>query len=340
MEALRRTQFTVLKDSGNSDIPQRGGAMEHTITFDIPYIGLNFYAEILNDTRMPETKTAALRGGLGEMLLRQNCIADRKCETCCFRKACVVSHTFYSAMEKKPSYVTSPESVGYLIECTDTRTEFRRGSHFEFYLTLFGNSIAFFNIYLQAFCQLGTTGLGKHKARFQITEVYNTWNVPVVSGTEVDMSRYRISTVGDYVRDRKAELVRGEGAWGLRFITPLCMKHQQSFLQQFDGEALVKGAVRRVQMLNYYTGQAGELPKMAEYPEIVFQKVRKESIERYSRNQDSRMTLRGITGTVVFDRMPEECLDWLIAGELVHMGKNTSFGFGKYILERKRVKGI
>ena len=90
----------------------------------------------------------------------------------------------------------------------------------------------------------------------------------------------------------------------------------------------------------YYTGRAADLPEMAEYPEIVSQRIRKESVERYSGNQDSRMTLRGIAGTAVFGRMPEECLDWLIAGELVHMGKNTSFGFGKYILERKGVKGI
>ena len=310
------------------------------LTLDIPYIRLRFRAKLVSDTRMPPAKTAGLRGGMGEMLLAQNCVTDRDCGKCRFSKVCVVQHTFYTPMEKAPPYMKGPESVGYLIECTDTRTEFRRGSHFEFYLILFGNSIAFFNIYLQAFCQLGMTGLGKHKARFQITEVYNTWNVPVVSGTEVDMSRYRISTVGDYVRDRKAELVRGEGPWGLRFITPLCMKHRQSFLQQFDGEALVRGAARRVQILNYYTGRAADLPEMAEYPEIVSQKVRKESVERYSGTRDSRMTLRGIAGTAVFGRMPEECLDWLIAGELVHMGKNTSFGFGKYILERKGVKGI
>ena len=52
--------------------------MERKITFDIPYIKLRVYAELLNNARMPETKTAALRGGMGEMLLRQNCVADRK----------------------------------------------------------------------------------------------------------------------------------------------------------------------------------------------------------------------------------------------------------------------
>ena len=31
--------------------------------FDIPYIKLHFYTELMADTVMPETKVAALRGG-------------------------------------------------------------------------------------------------------------------------------------------------------------------------------------------------------------------------------------------------------------------------------------
>ena len=308
--------------------------MEHTITFDIPYIKLRFYTELLNNARMPETKTAALRGGLGEMLLRQNCIADRKCETCCFRKACVVSHTFYSAMEKKPSYVTSPESVGYLIECTDARTHIKKGGRFEFTLTLFGDSIVFFNIYLQAFCQLGMYGLGKDRARFRISEVRNTQGRTIVRDNEVDMSRYRIDTVSGYVKKRKEKLLRGKGDWELTFITPLSMKYQQEYMEQLYGEALVKGAARRIQMLNYYIGTEADIPEFSAYPEIRTQSVSRETVRRYSGTQDSRMALRGISGTVIFNTMPEECLDYLIAGELTHMGRNTSFGFGKYILGR------
>ena len=79
-----------------------------------------------------------------------------------------------------------------------------------------------------------------------------------------------------------------------------------------------------------------ELPEFAEYPRIRQQTVSPESMKRYSGTQDSHMTLRGIIGKVSFDSMPEECLDYLIAGELIHIGRNTSFGFGKYILRREK----
>ena len=96
--------------------------MGKEITFEIPYIRLRFLTELLADARMPETKTAALRGGMGEMMLRQNCVMDRNCGKCFFHKACIVRNAFYTRMEKKPAYVTGDESVGYLIECTDPCT--------------------------------------------------------------------------------------------------------------------------------------------------------------------------------------------------------------------------
>ncbi|HIT59782.1 MAG TPA: CRISPR system precrRNA processing endoribonuclease RAMP protein Cas6 [Candidatus Fimousia stercorigallinarum] len=303
--------------------------------FDIPYIKLHFYTELMADTVMPETKVAALRGGMGEMLLRQNCIADKNCHKCHFYESCIVQHTFYSVMEKKPAYVTGDESVGYLIECMDRRTKYKKGSRFEFFLTLFGESIVFFNSYLQAFHQLGMAGIGKHHSRFRICEIRNTEGELLVLGSQVDMSRYVIHTISDYILYRKETLLNMNGKWTLTFQTPLSMKHRRYFMQEFYSEALVKGAARRIQMLNYYTGTESIFPEFAEYPEIDEQRVRKEAVRRYSGTHNSHITLHGISGKVVFQNMPEECLDYLIAGELTHMGRNTSFGFGKYVLRRE-----
>lgn len=238
-------------------------------------------------------------------------------------------------MKKKPAYVTGPESIGYLIECTDKRTEYKKGSSFEFSLILFGDSIAFFNIYLQAFYYLGMVGLGKYKSRFRICEVRNTKNQRIAFDNNVDMSRYQINMLSDYINFRKRELKQESETWQLTFITPLSMKYQQEYMERFYPEALVKGAARRVQMLNYYIGTESEIPQFTEYPEIIDQNIKKQYVKRYSRTQNSHMTLQGIVGNVTFDIMPEQCLDYLIAGEVTHIGKNTSFGFGKYIIRRK-----
>ncbi|MCD8109620.1 MAG: CRISPR system precrRNA processing endoribonuclease RAMP protein Cas6 [Clostridiales bacterium] len=302
--------------------------------FDIPYVKLHFILEMAEDTILPAQKTSALRGGLGQMLLGQNCIRDKKCGICPFQKDCVVWDTFYSRMERRPDYVTGKESVGYLIECTDRKTRFPAGSILGFRLTLFGSSIAFFNIYLQAFYYLGVAGLGANYSRFRIREVKNTEGESLVRGDMVDMQKYRIHMIRDYVERRKRTL-RDGGDYIMTFRSLFCMKFQGEYLSRFSGEALVKGAARRIQMLNFYNEQEAELHEFAEFPDIREQEARYGKVQRYSSTQNSKVWLYGIRGRVVFLSMPEDCLDYLLAGELVHIGKNTSFGFGQYVMERR-----
>ncbi|MCD7715315.1 MAG: CRISPR system precrRNA processing endoribonuclease RAMP protein Cas6 [Lachnospiraceae bacterium] len=304
-------------------------------TFDIPYIRLHFSLEMLEDTILPSTKASALRGGMGEMLLRQNCVRDRKCDSCSFQKDCVVWDTLYSRMEIRPGYVTGKESIGYLVECSDRTTHFSAGSHLNFQLTLFGRSIPFFNSYMQAFLYLGMSGLGKYHSRFRISEVKNSQGQRLVYGNEVNMQNYRILSVSDYVRERKEKLSAEDGRYVLVFLSPLNMKFQGKELTDFSGEAVTKGAVRRIQMLNYYLGREMAAPRIEEYPVLGSSHAKKEDIHRYSSTQESKMQISGITGRAVMESVPDECLEYLLAGELTHIGKNTSFGFGKYIINKE-----
>jgi len=58
--------------------------------------------------------------------------------------------------------------------------------------------------------------------------------------------------------------------------------------------------------------------------------MRSVSVQRYSSTQDRKMILSGIKGIVQLDLIPDHIMPLLIAGELIHIGKNTSFGFGRY----------
>ncbi|MCI9148388.1 MAG: hypothetical protein HFG73_09010, partial [Hungatella sp.] len=74
-------------------------------------------------------KVLALRSGIGEMLLRANCIRNRKCGVCDFEKECIVRRTMYFLFEKdkKPVFITTGESVGYMLECENYQEEFYGG---------------------------------------------------------------------------------------------------------------------------------------------------------------------------------------------------------------------
>ena len=95
--------------------------------FSIRYVKLHFTLRMLEDTELPLNKPSALRGGMGEMLLRANCIRDRDCENCDFESECIVRRTMYSKMEIEPKFMSAGDSVGYVIECEDYRTDFNEG---------------------------------------------------------------------------------------------------------------------------------------------------------------------------------------------------------------------
>jgi hypothetical protein len=55
--------------------------------------------------------------------------------------------------------------------------------------------------------------------------------------------------------------------------------------------------------------------------------------QRYSSRQKSTMTLGGIVGQVQFTNIPDLLWPMLYLGQWTHVGKNASFGLGRYILE-------
>lgn len=297
----------------------------------IRYIKLYIKIEFLEDTILPKNKVSALRGGIGEMSLRANCIRDRNCDLCDFRKECIVQRTMYSQFEIKPSFVTTGESVGYVYECTNYQEEFYAGEQMEFNLLLFGKTIVYFNQYMQAIYALGQQGIGKYNSKFVVVEVKNSKLQPILKGNTLYMANYKIQTVKDYVCYRKKQLEERGCQYKLVFDTPLTLKYQGKFIQKFDCSALFSSVKRRIYMLNCFEGIETTIQEMeTKELEIVSQECKLQGIERYSSRQGGKMMLRGIVGSVEVETWSEKELELLLAGELLHIGKNTSFGFGHY----------
>lgn len=300
----------------------------------IHYVKLIFTLELTENTVLPENKGSALRGGIGEMLLRANCIRDRKCECCYFASECMVQRTMYSQFEKKPRFVTTGESIGYVIECDDYRKEFRKGDRLKFQLILFGKTAVYFNLFLQAIHMLGMNGLGKHASCFQIADIRNTNGEPILDGMDVHMEKYQVKQIEDYVESRM-ETLKGDVPAKIVFETPLTVKYNGEFLQEFNIDAIVRSVKRRIYMLDCFEGIDGGDAFDQDYvlPVIRRQEVEKKAVRRFSSRKQSAMYLKGIQGTIELGQIEPGTLELLLAGELIHIGKNTSFGFGKYRME-------
>ncbi len=300
--------------------------------FAIRYVKLHFTIRFPEACTMPKYKASALRGGMGEMLLRANCIRDRDCEKCDFESECIVRRILYSKMEIQPAFMTKGDSVGYVLECENYQTAFGAGEELQFNLILFGKAIVYFSQILNAFYALGQCGVGKDHSRYEIAQITNTKGDPILHGNDVQMARYEVSRLHEYTTFRKKQLEQTGMEGRIRFKTPLTLKYQGEFLKKFQIRPILESIRRRIYMLNCFEGIADDIE--AWEPDAVpiqrSSEQRMIEVPRYSSHQNSRMVLRGIEGELELENVAPEALELLLAGELVHIGKNTSFGFGRY----------
>ena len=304
--------------------------------FNIRYVKLHFSLRLTEGTLLPTYKTSALRGGMGEMLLRANCISDRNCDDCGFESECIVRRTMYSKMEIEPGFMSKGDSVGYVLECEDYRAEFREGDELKFNLILFGKTTVYFSQFLNAFYALGVNGLGVNKSRFEIADVRNTLGKPLLKGQNITMADYKVMTAADYIQYRMKQLTAGTGSLPesitMMLQSPLTVKYQGTELRQLNPQALMNTVYRRIYILNCFEGIEMDryLPEDFPLPEITEQDVHSSRVSRYSFRREQKMIFQGIEGTVELGSLTEKSLKLLLAGELIHIGKNTSFGFGRY----------
>lgn len=305
----------------------------------VRFVKLCFTVSFLQDSCLPEDKVSAIRGGMGEMLLRMNCIRDRQCEVCDFGTECIVQRTMYSKFEKTPEFVTTGGSIGYVLECEDNREHFGKGETLDFYLILFGKTIIYFNQFVQAFQAMGIqSGIGKKHARFQIICIRNTEGQPILEKNFLNMKKYIIHVLYDYISFRKTWREISINKSRLIFETPLTLKYRNEFLQEFQLNVIINAVVRRIYMLDCFEGIESDIydkykSEETIVPEFLGQKHELVSMCRYSTRKRGKMILKGIKGYALLPELPENIWQILMIGELIHIGKNTSFGFGRYSIQ-------
>ncbi|MCR5608356.1 MAG: hypothetical protein K6G26_04770, partial [Lachnospiraceae bacterium] len=88
-----------------------------------------FHITFMQEGKVPEYKTSAIRGGMGQTLLDMYCFKDYKnsngyndrCNSCIAKDRCIVQNIMYSKFKIKPDYVTEGESAGFTLYCPNKK---------------------------------------------------------------------------------------------------------------------------------------------------------------------------------------------------------------------------
>lgn len=302
-----------------------------------------FSCRLKNEALLPPYKGSTFRGVFGVALKQVVCALKRQdCETCLLRKKCIYALLFElppiaPAGEGARRMVAPPHP--YVIEPDlEVKRIYKKNESFNFSLILFGESNDWLPYFIYAIEQMGRIGIGKKingaRAGFALEAVH------AEDGRSVYATEKRTIAEGEFFRLLRLEDFTREddrSITGLSVIleTPLRLKSDNKLNSALPFHVLIRAALRRLSSLFDFYGP-GEPP--LDYRGLAARAERvltsRDDIawtdwRRYSNKQDQSMLMGGISGTIGYRGDLGEFMPLLRIAQLLHLGKQTTFGLGK-----------
>ena len=309
----------------------------------LPFAKFKFLLEAAETLHLPEYKGSALRGGFGHAFRKVVCVdkSRQDCGECLLVQQCAYSRIFETPLgEDAPPFLRRVNRAPhpFVIEPPpDGRTEYRPGEQLEFGLTLFGQGIDYFPYFLYAFDQLGQTGLGRGKGRCRLRQVSaltksGQWEVVYDGAQKTLHTAEWTRELADIVSEPQAS------SWvSLQFLTPTRLKQDGHLVNDLSFRTLVFHLLKRASELTHFYGNRATVDWQfrpwlteAEAVQTVSSDLHWQDWERWSTRQHSRMKLGGLVGQVTFAGLLTPFMPLLRLGEVMHVGKATSFGLGQF----------
>lgn len=302
--------------------------MKKEVKLTIPYRILSFQGEPEDELYLPAFKGSTFRGVLGRTLRQALCALKtfKNCRECPLYQSCYYAYIFETIPDpSKPlpfnfhKYPSIPHP--YVLEPPEEqKTVYQKGEAFTLQILLFGKATEYVPHFVLALQLAGEHGVGKGNKKFRIN------NYSVSTG-ELNI------TIEEPVKEASPP----DQELTLDFATPLRLVYQGKLVKRLEFHYLIRNLLRRVTSI-YYFHCNPHLPQIpvdsligfAEKVEIKEENLHWMDWERYSYRQGRRMLLGGLVGRVTFVGPLSPFYSILKAGELLHLGKNTSFGLGKY----------
>ena len=299
----------------------------------------SFRIKPLESMLLPSYKGSTLRGGFGHAFRRVVCaIKSRECTDCLLKEKCVYSYIFETPppadTEIMRKYKAAPHP--FVIEPpSEQRRNYGQGNELIFGLTLIGRAIDYLPYFIYAFDELGRIGLGKGKAKFELGDVSCNGETIYDSETKT-LGTFKTGILPlepDLLNSRtdNSKLIT------LSFLTPTRIVYNGHLTLELEFHILIRNLLRRLSLLYYFHcgGNPSEwdfsgIIKKAEGVKVSVRRLRWHDWERYSARQDTRMKMGGFVGEIIFEGDIEPFMDLIRAGEVLHVGKGTGFGLGRY----------
>jgi hypothetical protein len=322
--------------------------------------------EALEPLNLPPFKGSALRGGFGHTFKRLACAEPWPCGERCQRgNACPYGYVFETSPPDASQVLRTFSEVPrpFVIQPpADRREHIPAGERLTFGLVLVGHAIDYLPYFVAVFKELGRVGLGRpfdtpqgrHRGKYRLLAVDGVsapssskgegrgegGSQPIYRAEEDVVRPVEVTITGDAVNARVTTLLPNRIT--LDFQTPTRLKHGGRWVREGPPfYVLIKTLLGRISSLSYFhCGQQleadfrGLIDRAAEGVRIAQCQTDWQDWSRFSGRQKQRVEMGGLVGRVTYEGDLSDYLPLLALGELVHVGKGTVFGNGKYVISR------
>jgi hypothetical protein len=297
------------------------------------YMDLHFRAvKEQTTTLLPPFLGITLRGAFGMQLKRIVCqVRHGQCLRCLLRPACPYPSIFEGlppdnrAMLRK--YPAIPQPFLLLVPAPGPCQQ--EEAHISWGLRLFGPAARYWPYVVHTFDVAGQQGIGRGRCRFRLERVTDGDDGPDLLTAAAPQPRRREVPQCTRVLPERCVL-----RWS--FQTPLRLSADGRL--RLDGLSpldLLKSGRRRLAILSHFYGLADNTEVEAEAHldasefRIIESDLHVWRSSRFSNRQRQRMDLDGLIGTITIEGPWGRAGAWLAAAPTIHLGKATSFGFGR-----------
>jgi len=303
------------------------------------YADLRLRVQFRTGGRLPTFRGPTIRGALGYTLKRVVChVRSRACAQCFLRTRCAYPLVFEGVAPANRTYLRKyphiPQPFVLVVDGHAAR-DVRPDDRYEFALRLFGPAIELHPFILMALVESGRSGLGRDRLQFEVVSVDDGARELFRGGEAPETNPPNPSTIAPV----SAAGPTG-GRFRLRFETPVRLRTDGRLNTRPTLAAVVRAAIRRIRVLNHFYGNGALLPEdcgplVEEAAEAACRcdRLRWMRFQRFSTRQQRTMTLGGAVGELPLERISPALAGLLHVASIVHVGKATSFGFGRITLE-------
>ncbi|MFA4910033.1 MAG: CRISPR system precrRNA processing endoribonuclease RAMP protein Cas6 [Desulfobacteria bacterium] len=299
---------------------------------------------------LPAYKGSTLRGGFGNAFKKIVCVQkERDCSSCILKGRCIYSYVFETPPKPDTEVMRKYESVPhpFIIEPpSENRRNYKPGDGLTFGLTLVGKAIDFLPYFIYTFEELGRIGIGKGRGQFELKAVH-AQNGKVSSSPDFKNPKNPIYTSATKKLTPPDPVVINMDIPGsdgisdktltLRFLTPTRISYNGHITSELEFHILIRNLLRRVSLLSYFhcgiDTSAWDFKGIIERAKEIKTKetqLRWYDWKRYSSRQDTKIGMGGFLGEITFGGDVAPFFPLIMAGEVLHVGKGTSFGLGRY----------